>query len=434
MSRAGIRRRMAASIAPAMVVGVAALATGCAGTSHSGDARPQPTDTAAVSDAARAADAPTPQEVARLTGILATELTPAQDSAWRAFRRAHAGTVEAMLERIVLDRDAPPLARANAVVRLAELGYHDYDVLGQALGDPDPRVRGATLGALSPFLLRDPERVRPLILRGLVDRERAVRAKALQELGDRDPSLLRWFLEQDPPAELAAIARDLLVMAGERGAPLVPDTSGALERTSASGVVLRFEMDSATATGALGRLMAQPVDGERIMLADSVLVVGNVIPAAVSPDGDVVAYERAGVIHAHDLETGATGTVGTGIAPRAFPFTDTFLFAARMGTVRRADADAAAEPDPEAGEEALADSAGVPLYQVLRATYRPGRIASVALVSVPRAEGWSSDDLLRMARIVEVDGELRLVGPGYATPLPSPFTDASAWGQEDAVD
>lgn len=349
----------------------------------------------------------------RLSALLGTEITPAQDTAFVRLLAVESSAVRRELRTLALDRDAPPLVRANAVVRMGELRMRDWTVYRGALRDPDPRTRGAVLGAVGPFYWQQPDSVRALMLRGLADAEPAVQAKALQELGDRDAAVLRWFLARESAPDLQAVARDLLRMAEERGAPLAADETGALERTALSGVRVRFEpYGLAEAAGGVqrqrGRLLVAPPDGEFTVVADSVFAVDRVVPAAVSPTGRYVAYETASTVRVRDLRTGTEQDAGGGIAPRSFPFTDDFLYFA-------------AEPAPPAP----GDRTELSRYDVFRASFDGAVSVKLGSVALPPGSESVNLNALRRARIMERDGRLVLQSTAFIAQLPSPFADVA---------
>ena len=285
------------------------------------------------------APAPAPASPAdRLEAILATEITPQQGAAFDAFAAEQGErATRDLLTALAVDRDAPPLARANAVVRMGEARIYDWDVYLITIADPDPRVRGATLGAVSRAIALAPNEATPILARGLVDSEPGIQAKALQELRDRNLELLYSYLERDPPPELRDIALQIVRNSQAWGTPLEPEADGTLRRIAPAGVELtlrpvrrwpEFEMIVGTLTvGAPG--------GETRTIADSVEAVGGVIPAVVDANGRYVAVESSRRIDVHDLETGAVRSLGPGIAPRPLPFSNDILYWRELDRVAR---------------------------------------------------------------------------------------------------
>ncbi|HUF14174.1 MAG TPA: hypothetical protein VMN78_13825 [Longimicrobiales bacterium] len=264
----------------------------------------------------------------RLEAILATPITFEQDSLYTDFVAEHERAIERLLPALALDRTAPALARANAVLRMGQRLMLAFDVYGRTIEDPDPRVRGATLGVVGPLATRTPPQALPIIARGLVDPEIGIQAKALQELRDRDLDLLRFYLSTDPPPELRVIALQTLRSSLAWGAPLAPEADGTLRRVSPAEVELVLRPDTVWPEwdAVMGTLTASaPGEAPRV-IADSVEAVATIIPAVVDPAGRYVAVETARRIEVHDLQTGETRLVDAGIAPRPMPFTPDFLF------------------------------------------------------------------------------------------------------------
>jgi len=338
----------------------------------------------------------------RMEDALELEVGRTQDSVYAVATAGVPGaTVDSLLAVLAVEDDDAPV-RAHALLRMAERGLPGWDVYTETGVDDDPRVRAATLAAVGALAAVAPDEARPLFMRGLIDQEPRVQAKALQELGDNDPSLLRWYLDRGPPEELRPIATELLRLAEELGAPLVPDAAGNLTRTSASGVTLRWTLTDSVPEldAAIGRLeVVRP--GGAVVLADSVPVVRNVIPAAVSPQGEAVAFEQRGQIVVQDLASGARRTLGTGIAPRVYPLTDSFVFFRQEGPP-------------------VASSAGtVYEYSVHAAPFAAGDAQELLRFTVNTRERLSP---IRWARLRE-GGGFYLVHAGLTRQaLPSPIT------------
>lgn len=266
---------------------------------------------------------------ARLQAILATDITARQDSQYRAFEAEVGARIRPMLRGLALDASAPAIARANAVLRMGAVPMLDWDTYGQTMADPDPRVRGATLGVVGPLATRAPREALPILSRALVDTVVGIQAKGLQELRDRDLDLLRFYLTSNPLPELRDIALQTIRSAEAWGAPLTPDRDGVLRRTSPAGVevMLRPEATQPALDLVIGTLTVVPPGGAPRVLADSVEAVANVIPAVVDPTGRWVAVETARRIEVHDLEGGSVRIVDReGLAPRPMPFTPDFLY------------------------------------------------------------------------------------------------------------
>lgn len=265
----------------------------------------------------------------RLEAILATDITHHQDSLYNRFVAEQGeAALLGMLPRLALDRSAPPLARANAVLRMGQRPMLAFDVYMQTIDDPDPRVRGATLGVVGPLATRAPPDAMPILARGLVDPEIGIQVKALQELRDRDLDLLRFYLQGNPPAELRELALQTIRLSESWGAPLTPADDGTLRRVTPAGVELELRPERAWPAfdAVIGTLRATPPGGGPRVIADSVEAVATIIPAVADGTGRWIALETARRIEVHDLQTGSIRVVGPGIAPRPMPFTTDYLY------------------------------------------------------------------------------------------------------------
>ena len=279
---------------------------------------------------ASAPEAPPPEPqtpMERLEAILETDLGRQQDSLFSEFVSEHA-RVDRMLRVLALDSTASPLARANTVLRMGRHLLFEFDVYGRTIEDEDARVRGATIATAGRLGTHAPELALPILAQGLVDPQLGVQAKALQELRDLDPDLLRWYVSADPPDELRPIAVQMLRGVEAFGAPLAPRNDGTLRRTSPAGVELVLRPDTVWPEwdAMMGTLEATTADGTRRTTVDSVEAVGGVIPAVVDATGRYVAVESARRIEVHDLEGGAVRVLGRGIAPRPLPLSSDFFY------------------------------------------------------------------------------------------------------------
>ena len=265
----------------------------------------------------------------RLEAILATDITPQQDQAYEAFAAEQGErATNDLLAALAVDGDAPPLARANAVVRMGEERVYDWDVFVRTIADPDPRVRGATLGAVSRVAAIAANQATPIFARGLVDTEPGIQAKALQELRDRNLDLIYTYLERNPPPELRDIALQIIRSSQAWGTPVEPESDGTLRRIAPAGaeIVLRPDRRWPEFEMIVGTLSVTPPGGAPIVLADSVEALAGVIPAVVDGTGRYVAVETNRRIEVHDLETGTVRDLGTGLAPRPMPFSNDVLY------------------------------------------------------------------------------------------------------------
>jgi hypothetical protein len=219
------------------------------------------------------------------------------------------------------------------VLRMGAVPMLAFDVYAQTMNDPDPRVRGATLGVVGPLATRAPDEAMPILSRGLVDPELGIQAKALQELRDRDLELLRYYIARNPPAALREIAEQTIYNSLAWGAPLQPEADGTLRRVTPSGVevVLRPDTSYPRYDLVIGTVsVVAPGHAPRV-IADSVEAVATVIPAVVDATGRYIAVETSRRMELHDLESGAVRVVGPGLAPRPLPFTPDYLYFREIG-------------------------------------------------------------------------------------------------------
>ncbi|HET9983642.1 MAG TPA: HEAT repeat domain-containing protein [Longimicrobiales bacterium] len=302
-----------------------------------------------------------------------------------------------------VDPDLPAMQRANALLALRDLGVVRLGTFRAGYDAADPTLRAAAVAALR-IALDDPETYGgavDVLKRALKDPDERVQAKALESLGDREAPVLRAFLAGSPPAELRTLAEQLLRAAEERGAPLAPvDSSGALAHTSLSGVRLAFKPARRWPhwNSAAGELTITPVKGKPVV-ASGVEVVANVLPVAVSPDGEYVAYEAGRKIHVRDLRKGTDAVLGPGIAPRAAPLAHGFIYLVQRPQQHREVGGDPLEYDVRfAG---YADRDGARTLGVLKATARPALNGNASPA--------------RWMRIVEESGAFKIVGEGIVT-------------------
>ena len=265
-----------------------------------------------------------------LFDVLATDPGPLQLEAFGRVEAAQGAFLTDTLAVIADDTAVHPLLRANALHLVGQRQDLKWMILlGPALQASDVRLRLAAVAAAREFLPLRPEPATRLLGIALQDSSAAVQARALEGLAARDATLLRDYLESSPPPQLDAIARDLLHVAEQRGATLIPvDSSGRLERNGPNGHKLVYAPSRVWPRWDLstGTLEFQPANGPAVDLGE-VEVARNVLPAFFSPDGTFIVYESDRVIHVHDVAAGTAREVGPGIAPRGLPFTEDFVFA-----------------------------------------------------------------------------------------------------------
>lgn len=341
-----------------------------------------------------------------LEAILATPITFRQDSLYRAFEADQGADIRILLPTLALDTSAPALARANAVLRMGAIPMADWDVYASTIQDPDPRVRGATLSVVGPLATRDLPNSLPIIAVALVDPEIGIQAKALQELRDRDLSLLRFYIDRDPPAELREIAIQMLRNAEAWGAPLEPEADGTLRRVAPAGVELSLRPDTAFPEFDLviGALTVTPPGRAPREIADSVESVATIIPAVVDATGRYVVLETARRIEVHDLETGRVSVLGAGVAPRPMPLTPDYLYFREI-------------------ERSIAPDGSTIRYEMMRAPFEGGAgvpFDTINLALRPGLRGYLSP--LRWARIHDRGTAFVVNTDGLRNHrLPSPF-------------
>ena len=318
------------SFVPLALVATAALATAACGGRGTPAAAPAPSPAAA--------------ELAEpeLTRLLDAEvLSPERDRQIRAMDSA-ADPLPPRLADVVADSAAPTFARGNALLMLGEIrAVRELPVFALALRSSDVNVRAAAATALEGYLEVAPVDANRLLRRALRDEDPWVQARALQSLGGRDARILRAYLPLAPNDELRAIARSLLQMAEERGAPLslemaegaaVPDE---LVRETSGGHTIVFRTDRAWHGwgAAEGRLLLVRPGGDTVRVADDVEAVAGVVPAFFSPDERWLVYEADREIRVRDVQGGADRVVAAGVAPRPLPFSQRFLYLRPGGVV-----------------------------------------------------------------------------------------------------
>lgn len=346
----------------------------------------------------------------RLYALLgAVPLAPAAQDSLDAYEREHWRDFMEQVGLVAEDPVAGLEARYNAVRIIGERrAAAQLPALRAAATDPDPRVRAAVVVAAARIAEKNGEG-RSLVEAALVDRAAEVQAKALELIGTSNLPLLRGFLARHDTGEIATIARSLVRVAEERGAPLAGDSAGALRRVLDEGVTLRFQpvRRLPEANAAIGTLTVTPRQGAAFSV-DSIEVVQNVVPAFFSADARHIVYERGRSIHVRDLQTGATRALGPGIAPRPRPFTGDFVFMREVAGSR--------------GE--VRDRIRV-RYEVVRAGFAaespaPSVLGAIDAFSQMRLNGGFAP--VRWMRVIENEGAFTLEAEGMETfRLPDPF-------------
>jgi hypothetical protein len=354
--------------------------------------------------------APTPEQ--RLRAALARDVpdTRALDSLSTQFGDPR--DYHKMLASIATDTTVNEVTRGNAYIQLGKR-YATDQAGAFALGitDPSVRVRASTAAGLSGLLaVSNDSLLMHFINVGMHDRDDRVQAKALESVGDGLPDLLRVFLAEQPgpSPEIRALAQQLLTLAEDRGAALVPAPDGSYTR-STSGVTLRYEPRRSWPhwEASAGILRAGRVGAAPDSIAADVEVVNGVVPAFVSKDGRHLVYESARKIYVYELSTRTTRVVGDGVAPRAYPFLDSFLYLRERRKDRAETANGGAQL----------------FYDVMRVPFSGGEPAVVAQVSATTQlmlRGAYSP--VRWMRVRESTGAFMIEAEGMAnTILPDPF-------------
>ncbi len=237
--------------------------------------------------------------------------------------------IDEVLVELVEDVRARPQARANALILLADRDSPlALPILSRALGYDNEHLRSAAVIGLSRLAPRSEDAL-ALVRAATRDRSRNVRLNALQGLDIREVETIRELLEREPDPEVRQVAMQLVVLAESRGAPLAADERGALRTEGGADephIVFRpVSVDSAAGT-ATGDLRVELPGARDLPISPAALAVGNVVPAFFSPDRSALVAETESGIRVIDMETRSSRLVGTGIAPRIIPFTQSFIY------------------------------------------------------------------------------------------------------------
>jgi hypothetical protein len=267
--------------------------------------------------------------------------------------------VDAVLVTLARDARARPVARANALILLAERGSPAaLEVLAQALlSEEVEMLRSAAVLGLQ-RLAPASDTAASLIRSAVADPARNVRLNALQALDIREVETIRALLETEPDREVRTVAVQLVSLAENRGARLAPDRRGALRTAGMEddpAIVFRATRVDEAGDVAVGDLRVEVPDGPDILLGPAVEVVAGVVPAFFSPDRSQVVYEVDRAVRIVDLASRQSRVVGAGIAPRVVPFSRQFVFLRERPELRG-----------EAGDGTRL------LYEVLRAEFGGG--------------------------------------------------------------
>jgi len=314
---------------------------------------------------------------------------------------------------LVQDQSLAEHVRANAVSLLADRGTPGSLVLLRRVlvSSGDDAVRLAAVTGIQRFAADSPQ-ARNALRAAVGDPSRLVRLNALQGLDVEDVGVLRAILVRDPDPQVRLIARQLLTLFEARGAPLQADAQGDLRTAPADStprIVFHAAQRDSTGGPQVGGLWVELGARRLVPLAQRVEVVEGVVPAFFNGAGTMVVFEAEREIRVRDLATGQTRVVGPGVAPRAIPFSERFVFLQEVPAERR----------DTAGGTALT-------YRVMTVPFAGGAPVRLGLL-----RAMSRPDRLRGASPVRrmVVGELRqgfvLRGPGV-TPFVLPSAPESA--------
>ncbi len=307
------------------------------------------------------------------------------------------------------DSSNPAVIRINALQLLAHRkAVGQLFAFTAALRSPEERVRMAAVSAMRDFLPAAEGTAVAILERALRDPNPRIQARALELLSDRDVDVLRAYLPHTANQELRDVTRALIRVAESRGAALVPrDTAGTLEQVTESGVTITFrpvrrwpEWDAA-----IGEVSVTLPNKKRVVIANDVEVVGNVIPAFALGDSALV-YETNREIHVRSLRDGADRKLADGIAPRIMPFTQDVIF------FRKVD------------ERTLPTPTDVPFrYHVLRISPAGGEETTLGEVKATTKNAVKGNySPVRWSRIREMNGSFYIIGETMGEfGLPDPF-------------
>lgn len=314
--------------------------------------------------------------------------------------------LDEVLIRIVEDGSEDTNIRANALVLLADRrAFGAEAVLRRILVySAADEVRLAAATGLARFTEESPS-ARNALVAALSDPSARVRLAALQELDVEEAAAVRRLAEQEDDAQVRLIARQLLTLFEERGAPLARDERG-IYRTTGADTVARIVFQPST-RDTVGRVDAGAlwveVPGESLVpLAQVVEVVDGVVPAFFNTGRSAVVYEAEREVRVRDLRTGQVRVVGPGLAPRLVPFSDRFVFVREVAGSRRPTEDGM-----------LVD------YAVLRSAFGGGAPEAVGtLRAVIRPDRRHGASPVRWMVVGEVRDGFALSGDGIVTPFP----------------
>jgi hypothetical protein len=321
---------------------------------------------------------------------------------------------ETFVERVSAaaeDTANPWLVRVNALRVLAQRGATgELPVYTEAINDKDERIRLAAVTAMREFLTLREHVAVEILEAALHDSSPRVVSAALQMYGDRDPVPLRELVARNKDRDIQKIATDLIRAAEERGAPLArKDTLGTLERISAAGPSLTYRPTRRWPqwNASVGDVyVTAPKSKKAVLIASSVEVVNDVVPAFFTNDGVKLIYEQNRQVHARILATGKDTVIANGIAPRVLPFSNDVIYMTEVPAKRTE----------------TPNSVGLK-YEVWKIPAAGGQATSIGqLNSIALNELNGNYATVRWSRIREQEGTFTLSGQMIDPfTLPSPF-------------
>jgi hypothetical protein len=239
--------------------------------------------------------------------------------------------IDSILVALAYDANGRAVARANALLLLAErrvpaaIPTLQWALLNAA----EEPVREAAVLGLNRYVAESAD-AQAAVRLALNDPAPRVRLNALQSLDVHDVAAVRALVGTERHPLVLAIATQYLAISESRGAPILVDRDGVFRTASLAWEPrLAFYPDSVDAVAgyAHGSLMLEvPTEQLTLILAYNVEMAHGVLPAFFSPDRNYVVVETGRSILIRDMERRETVFLGSGMAPRAIPFSDAFLY------------------------------------------------------------------------------------------------------------
>jgi hypothetical protein len=326
--------------------------------------------------------------------------------------------LDPVLVALARDGTARPVARANALVMLADRrAPQALDVLREALlSDRSERVRAGAVIALQ-RLGPEADEVQQVLRTATADRHWQVRLTALQALDPMDVGTVRAVMRRERNGTVRAVAREILMLAETRGVPWERGPAGTFSTIAPPGqprLVFRPLREDPAISLIVGELAVQMPAGPLLPIAFNVTTLRDVVPAFFSPDRRSIVFETGGRVYVRTLRTGQVRDLGPGIAPRPVPLSPYLVFLRETTPPGQP-----AEPGHQSVERR---------YEVRRAhfveaeTQRLGELR--ATTSGAHFGGYSP---VRWMVVADVPEGFVLRGEGVGPfPLPSPFSGPPA--------